>query len=64
MKFLVGVTPGAMICFHSDEYGGRVSDTHITVDSGFLDVVEAGDKILADKGFPGYAQLRVNEMLC
>lgn len=25
----------------------------ITADSGFLDIVEAGDKILADKGFPG-----------
>lgn len=53
LKFLVGVTPGGMICFHSDAYGGRVSDTHITVNSGFLDVIEAGDKILADKGFPG-----------
>ncbi|KAG0432859.1 hypothetical protein HPB47_020438 [Ixodes persulcatus] len=34
-------------------YGGRCSDTHVTVDSGFLNVVQPGDVILADKGFPG-----------
>ncbi|KAM7284337.1 hypothetical protein ISCGN_001431 [Ixodes scapularis] len=34
-------------------YGGRCSDTHVTVDSGFLGVVQPGDVILADKGFPG-----------
>ncbi|XP_037501500.1 uncharacterized protein LOC119375392 [Rhipicephalus sanguineus] len=53
LKYLVALTPGGMICFHSDAYGGRVSDTHITVDSTFLDIVKAGDKVLADKGFPG-----------
>lgn len=53
LKFPVGITPGGMICFRSDAHGGRASDAHITVDSGFLDVVQTGDKILADKGFPG-----------
>ncbi|XP_077523067.1 uncharacterized protein LOC144133873 [Amblyomma americanum] len=52
LKFLVGILPSGAICFHSNAYGGRMSDTHITA-SGFLDLVEAGDLILADKGFPG-----------
>ncbi|XP_042147489.1 uncharacterized protein LOC121836605 [Ixodes scapularis] len=53
LKFLVAVTPNGMICFHSKAYGGRCSDLHITVDSQFLNLVEPGDVILADKGFPG-----------
>lgn len=53
LKFLVAVTPGGMICFCSKAYGGRLSDAHITVDSGFLDLVQPGDTVLADKGFPG-----------
>ncbi|XP_049511411.1 uncharacterized protein LOC119463981 [Dermacentor silvarum] len=53
LKFLVAVTPGGMICFCSKAYGGRLSDAHITVDSRFLDLVQPGDTVLADKGFPG-----------
>lgn len=53
LKFLVAITPNGMICFCSKAYGGRLSDTHVTVDSGFLSVVQTGDVILADKGFPG-----------
>ncbi|CAI6359155.1 unnamed protein product [Macrosiphum euphorbiae] len=34
-------------------YGGRSSDSFITNDSGFLSILEPGDQILADKGFPG-----------
>lgn len=32
-------------------WGGRDSDTEIVKQSGFLDIVEAGDNIIADKGF-------------
>ncbi|KAH9382496.1 hypothetical protein HPB48_004849 [Haemaphysalis longicornis] len=39
--------------FVSKAYGGRASHTYIIVDSGFLDRVEPGDVVLADKGFPG-----------
>ncbi|KAG0439461.1 hypothetical protein HPB47_016638 [Ixodes persulcatus] len=53
LKFLVAVTPNGMICFRSKAYGGRCSDLHVTMDSGFLELVEGGDVILADKGFPG-----------
>lgn len=53
LKFLVAVTPNGAICFRSKAYGGRCSDIHVTEDSGFLNIVQPGDVILADKGFPG-----------
>lgn len=53
LKFLVGITPNGMVVFRSKLYGGRCSDTHITLDSGFLSVLERDDMVLADKGFPG-----------
>lgn len=61
LKFLVGITPGGVICFCSKAYGGRLSDAHVTVDSGFLDLVRAGDTILADKGFPGIQTVLGNQ---
>lgn len=53
VKFLIAITPCGTICFHSEAHGGRCSDAFITVNSGFLDLVQPGDTILADKGFPG-----------
>ncbi|KAH9378551.1 hypothetical protein HPB48_009851 [Haemaphysalis longicornis] len=34
-------------------YGGRATDAFITVDSGLLSLLDPGDVVLADKGFPG-----------
>ncbi|KAM7303328.1 uncharacterized protein ISCGN_013290 [Ixodes scapularis] len=52
VKFLIAILPNGTATFISDAYGGRTSDTYITIDSGFLERVEPGD-VLADKGFPG-----------
>ena len=52
IKFLVGIAPNTMISFLSKTWGGRASDQFITRESGFLDKVEPGDLILADRGFP------------
>lgn len=52
VKFLVGIIPNGMIAFISQMYGGRSSDSFITQDSGFIDMIEPGDLILSDKGFP------------
>ena len=37
--------------FVSDAYEGAISEREIVIKSGFLDYIEAGDKVLADRGF-------------
>ena len=51
IKFLIGITPNGAISFLSKCWGGRATDKCITKNSGFLDLVEHGDVILADRGF-------------
>ncbi|XP_060846263.1 uncharacterized protein LOC132925924 [Rhopalosiphum padi] len=53
IKVLVAITPNGMVSFLSKSYGGRSSESYITNDSGFLNKLEPGDQVLADKGFPG-----------
>jgi hypothetical protein len=50
-KFLVGISPSGFITFLSDCYGGRCSDNFITKDSGFYDLLERDDEVMADRGF-------------
>lgn len=51
VKFLVAISPTGAIIFVSKCWGGRVSDRHLTVHSGFLDKLTYGDLVLADRGF-------------
>ena len=51
IKFLIGVTPFGTISFLSECWGGRVSDKNLTQSSNFLNKLEQGDTILADRGF-------------
>ena len=46
------IVPCGLITFVSKAYGRKTTDSYITNDSGFLDLLEPGDEILADKGFP------------
>ncbi|XP_047137527.1 uncharacterized protein LOC124814027 [Hydra vulgaris] len=49
--FLVGISPNGFITFLSDCYGGRCSDNFITKDSGFYDLLERDDEVMADREF-------------
>ena len=51
VKYLVAIAPNGMISFVSKAWGGRASDKHIVKESGFLDLVESYDLVLADRGF-------------
>lgn len=52
LKFLVAITPSGYICFLSKCYGGRATDSYITVHSGILNYIQPGDLVMCDKGFP------------
>lgn len=50
-KALVGITPGGMVSYVSDCYGGSTSDRQIVERGSLLNKTEPGDSIMADKGF-------------
>ena len=51
VKFLVAITPNGAVSWLSPLYGGRASDIHIVRNSGFLDILEPCDQVMADRGF-------------
>ena len=51
VKFLIGKTPAGVISYLSPCWGGRVSDKELTRESGFLNLIDPGDEILADRDF-------------
>ncbi|XP_052239626.1 uncharacterized protein LOC127850537 isoform X2 [Dreissena polymorpha] len=50
-KALIGISPTGVITFVSDLWSGGISDKQITIKSGLLELCEAGDAVMADKGF-------------
>ena len=50
-KFLVAIAPNGVILFVSDAYEGSISDKEIVCVSDFLDFLNPGDVVMADRGF-------------
>ena len=50
-KILVATNPNGAAVYISDAFEGSISDVKIVEKSGFLDFIENGDIILADRGF-------------
>ena len=50
-KVLVGISPSGAVTFLLQSWGGNASDKHIVRESGLLNLLEAGNSIMADKGF-------------
>ena len=61
IKYLVAITPNGMISFVSKGWGGRTSDRHIVLNSNFLDLIDPGDVVLADRGFSIAADLLLRQ---
>ena len=51
VKVFIAIAPTGAITFISKAWTGRVSDKVITQRCGFLDKLEYGDVVLADRGF-------------
>ena len=51
VKYLIRISSGGAIMFSSSGWGGKASDKHITMESGFIDYVLPGNVVLADQGF-------------
>ena len=50
-KVFIAMCPQGLTTFVSKTWGGRVSDKHLTLNSGFLNKLLPGDIVLADGGF-------------
>ena len=59
LKVFIAIAPTGVITFISKAWTGRVSDKVITQRCGFLDNIEFGDVVLADRGFNIHDDLAV-----
>lgn len=51
VKTLIGATPGGLVSYVSNAYGGSTSDRQIVERSALVDMCDPKDSVMADKGF-------------
>ena len=51
IKYLISCTPDGTINFVSTGYSGRISDVQLVNESGYLDCLQPGETVMADRGF-------------
>ena len=51
-KVLIGIPPSGFISLKYKISGGRKSDSNMTKEAQLVDLLEDGDDVLADRGFP------------
>lgn len=57
LKYLISSTPDGLVNYISPGYGGRTSDVCVVETSNFLNTLEKGSCILADRGFKHIEQM-------
>ena len=50
-KVLIGITPGELVSYVSDVYGGLASYHQICEGSALMNSMHSGDSVMADEGF-------------
>lgn len=58
IKYSLGLAPQGAVMFISKVYAGRCSDKFVAEKCGFLDHLQVGDVVLADRGFLISASVR------
>lgn len=48
---MIGITPSDAVSFFYNLFGGSISDRKLTSQCGLLELLEAEDSVMADKGF-------------
>ena len=51
VKLLIAVSPNGATTWISPLFGGRASDIHMVRHSGFLNMLQPRDQVMADRGF-------------
>ena len=51
VKGLIGISPNVWVTFVSSLFGGSISDRRIIEKTHFVDLLEQGDLVMADRGF-------------
>lgn len=61
IKYLISSTPNGLVNFISPGYGGRISDTLLIEECDFMQTLQPGSWVLADRGFRHIEQILIQK---